>query len=260
MLIQTGLSQPQASVYLYLLNNGETAPPIVAKALNMTRTNAYKVLESLDELGLATRLEVKKKFVYKAADPSALASLVAEERNRVIALEQNVREAMQELKNAYRKTSQASQLYKDTGSAAMIEAYTHQADQKEPIYFVKSRADIPFLGFETMDRIRKLPLQHGVQRSGITPDSPENPSAPEIDARSNLARTWIPTEDYTAPVEWAVSGDEVLIQIFDGEGRTIRIKDGVVAESFQQIWQLIDKNVRSNPNYTPSSPKAKRKI
>ncbi|MGH7237008.1 MAG: TrmB family transcriptional regulator [Candidatus Saccharimonadales bacterium] len=260
LLASAGLSQPQAKIYLYLLENGEAAPASIAKNTNLTRSNAYKVLERLEDLGLVRQTKPKKKVAYEPADPSALASIVAEERNRVIALEQGVAQAMQQLRNQYRKSTGQTSLENKTGTAAMIAAYQNQAETKQSIYFIKSRADIPFLGFETMDAIRKRPAKYKTQRFGICPDAPESPTNPAIDKSANLTRTWLPPDDYTAPVEWTVSGGELLIQIFDGDGSVITINNQQVADSFRQIWHLIDKNIHSNPNYKPTPPHAKRAV
>ena len=89
-LIQAGLTKHQAKIYLFLLEHGQAAPPEISKKLALTRSNAYKILDSLVELGLVSRTEIKKKFVYHAEDPIALANLLADERNRVISLEQSV--------------------------------------------------------------------------------------------------------------------------------------------------------------------------
>lgn len=258
LLTKAGLSNPQAGVYLYLLDHGQTAPPLIADALRLTRSNAYKILERLEELGLVHKSDLDKKQVYQAADPTALASLVAEERNRVIALEQTVKDAMQQLRAKYRKSSANSQVTTGTGQTAIINAYEQQIDQKQPIYFVKSRADIPFMGFEAMRRIRQLPIKYGLQRFGITPDGAESPTNPEIDSRSNLTRTWIPQEQYAAPVEWTASGNELLITVFEGEGRLIRIQDAAVAQAFTELWSVIDTNVRTHPTYQAHGPKSKR--
>lgn len=234
--------------------------PALTKSLSITRTNAYKVLDSLAELGLAHKQEVRKKFVYRPADPSALASLVAERRNQVIALEQSVNAAMQQLRGAYRRSTGQSNVESRSGKQQMVETYEQQAVAGEPIYFVKTRADIPFLGFDTMDRLRRLPAAQGTPRYGITPDGTEGSANPEIDARATLTRTWVDSESYTAPVEWTVSGDQMAIQIFEGDGRVIIIEDAAVAGAFRQLWQLTDRALRSDPAYKQLPRLAQRKI
>lgn len=260
ILKEIGLSELQAQTYLYLLEHGATSPPTLTKALNITRTNAYKVLDQLHELRLVNRTEVKKKFVYHAEDPIALASLVAEERNRVLALEKNTKEALKKLRLAYQKGNTETEVQTYQGTVAVKSLYEHQARIEEPIYFVKTRADIPFMGYDTMDRIRKLPVKYGTRRYGIIPDAPEAALNNKINERSNLDRTFMFPESYTAPVEWTVSGDELMIISFSENTSGIRIKNAVVANAFKQLWSMLDENLRANPNYAQHPLYAQRKV
>lgn len=260
LLKEIGLSELQAQTYLYLLEHGTTSPPDLTKALDITRTNAYKVLDQLHELRLVNRNEVKKKFVYQAEDPIALASLVAEERNRVIALEKNTKEALKKLRHTYQKGNAESEVQTYQGQVAVKSLYEHQARLTEPIYFVKTRADIPFMGYETMDRIRKLPAKYGTIRYGIIPDAPEAALSNKINENTNLERTFMYPESYTAPVEWTVSGDELMIISFNDNTSGIRIKNAVVADAFRQLWQMLDDNLKANPNYDKHPLYAKRKV
>jgi len=258
--MNAGLGEAQAKVYLHLLKKGEQAPPAVAQSLKLTRTNAYKLLDSLVDMGLVRKTEVNKKFVYQAEDPIALSSIVATERNRVIALEQSVREAMHELRAAYEKSSADSDVRTFRGNQAVKSLYLNQAKRNEPIYFIKTRADIPVIGYETLDAIHHLTAKQGTQRFGITPDAPEASANPAIDRRTNLTRTWIHANDYTAPVEWTVSGDELLIIDFEKEASAIRIKNDAVAKAFKELWRLIDRNVRQATEYKKLPKQAKRKV
>ncbi|MDB5182094.1 MAG: transcriptional regulator TrmB [Candidatus Saccharibacteria bacterium] len=260
LLINAGLNEAQATVYLFLLKQGETAPPTVALKLSITRSNAYKVLDSLVDMGLVRKTEINKKFLYKAEDPIALTNIVAEERNRVIALEQGVREAMHELRKSYEKNNVDQDVRSYRGNTAVKSLYVEQAKHAQPIYFIKTRADIPTMGYETMDAIRSLPAKQGVERRGITPDTEEAAANPAIDRSTNLTRTWIHADDYTAPVEWTVSGDELLIIDFEKEASAIRIKNPAIAKAFKELWHLLDRNIRSNPDYKKLPKQAGRKI
>lgn len=237
LLMKAGLSDPEAKTYLFLLEHGTTAPPVVAKGCGLTRTNAYKVLDSLQSLDLVTQSEQHKKIVYTAADPTALASLVAEQRNQVIAVERNIKTAMNQLRAKYRKSSRTGSVATANGNQAITAAYSDQAELRQDIHFIKSRADIPFLGYETMDRLRHLADGYGITRYGITPDAPEI-ADDEADNRTDLIRTRIKLAAYTAPVEWTVSGDELRIIKFEGDGESICIRDAAIADSFREIWQL----------------------
>jgi predicted transcriptional regulator len=260
LLVTTGLTKLQAQAYLYLLKNGATFPGQLTTTLRTTRTNTYKVLESLEKLGLVSKGEQNKKVVYTAEDPVALTSLVAEKRNNIIALEKNVNEVMQQLRKAYVQSSGTTKVRTSIGKEAIVREYQQQAELGHPLYFVKARSDIPFLGFETIHAVRVRQGQLSPARYGITTDTPEAPKDSAIDRHTKLTRTWIDEKDYTAPVEWSMGGDTLLIQVLDGDGRTITIQDELVAESFKQLWQLMDRSIRNTDGYQSLPVKAKRMI
>jgi predicted transcriptional regulator len=259
-LIEAGLSRLQAQVYLYMLDNGSVYPTILTRNLSITRTNAYKVLESLEKLELVKRRTQNKKVIYYPENPIALASLIAEKRNDVIALEQSIDKAMRGLQNKYRKQKTDVRTEVLVGKESIIESYNKQAQQKQPIYFVKSRADIPFMGFEVMRKVRVTQGMLSNDRYGITTDSIEASKNKTIDKRTHLTRTWINEHDYTAPVEWSVSGDTLVIQVFEDEGKSIVIRSDLIAKSFIQLWQITDKALRSSVDYKKHPIKASREV
>ena len=59
-----GLSKLQATAYVYLLDfvNGRR-PAQIAKDLSLTRTNAYKILDSLHEIRLVRKSDASKKLI-----------------------------------------------------------------------------------------------------------------------------------------------------------------------------------------------------
>ncbi len=259
ILIEAGLSKLQAQVYLYLLDNGSTYPTALMNKLKITRTNTYKVLESLERLGLARRQMQRNKASYYPEDPVALTSLVAEKRNSVIALEKGITKAMNGLETRYHKHRSSAQVEILTGRRSIEKSYTAQAELRQPIHFLKSRADIPFMGYETMVAIRKNQGKLSGSRYGITTDSAEAPKDHAIDRRTNLERTWIDENNYTAPVEWSVSGDMLVIQVFNEEGKSIVIRSDLVADAFRQLWRIADTALRSSEKYKNYPLKATRK-
>jgi sugar-specific transcriptional regulator TrmB len=258
ILAQLGLNNHQSLAYRYLLSSGPSPPPKLAKQLKLTRSNAYKVLDSLVELGLVSRTEIDKKLVYKAEDPIALASLVAEERNRVRQLEGNVKNALSDLRKTYQKGAAVSEIQNFPGAEAVKSLYKHQSELQKPIYFIKTRSDIPIMGYETMDQIRRMSIKYGTPRFGIVPDAPEAAIDPKIDQELNLTKTWIDSQSYTAPVEWTVSGDE-LVMIYGDNTSGIRIKNSAVADAFIQLWHVLDQGLRADPEYKKMPKKARRR-
>ena len=250
-LIATGLTEQQASVYALMIEQGSIVPPYAASKLGLTRTNTYKILDKLVELGLAERAEEKKKLVYYPTNPISLARLAAEQRNIATEREAAVQEIINELTSRYREHTEQPNIKVVTGKNKVAEAYRRQIHQKEPIYFLRSPSDIASMGFDTMHRIRTEPERFDVKRHGITPDHSTTPSRD-----SNLARTWIRYEDYSAQVEWSVAGENLLIIVFGEEPHAISIDSPLVADAFRQIWHVL-KNCLLQMNYYSELPRPK---
>lgn len=249
-LVATGLNATQAEAYVLLLKHGSISPPLLAKELKLTRSNAYKVLDQLTELGLVRREDSKKKFVYYPDNPLALTNLVAEQRNIATAREEAVKRIMNDLLATYHKHTEQPDLKVVTGHDEVVEAYHAQIRLLKPVYFIRSRADIAAIGFDDMHEIRVKPQRHGLKRYGITPDLATGPVNPESDKRSGLDRTWVKNEDYNAPVEWSVSGSTLLIVLFGAEPHAITITNPVIAEAFLQIWKILNATLKAMPYYS----------
>ena len=248
-LVATGLNTTQAEAYLLLLKYGSASPPLLATKLKLSRTNVYKVLDQLTELGLASRKEVKKKYVYYPDSPLSLTNLVAEQRNIATEREEAVKGVINDLLASYHQHTEQPDVNVVTGRTAVIDAYHAQIQLLQPIYFLRSRADISTLGFDTMHEIRVKPARHNLKRHGITPDLTTGTVNPASDIRSKLERTWCKQEDYNAPVEWSVSGPTVLIVLFASEPHAITITNPIIAQSYLQIWKLLKTCLQSMPYY-----------
>lgn len=249
-LISTGLTKLQAQAYALLIEHGQLTPPQVATRLKITRTNAYKLLDKLAELGLVIKKDVRKKFAYSPNNPLALANMIAAERNTITAREQAVRDVTSKLLAQYYEHTEKPTVQMVSGRQEVADAYRAQINQSEDVYFIRTRMDIPSLGFDTMHEIRTMPGHHGNMRYGINPDITKGKVNPDADKRGHLVRTWVRHEDYDAPVEWSISGSSLLIVLFGDEPHAITIINPIVAQAFLQLWKLLDTSVRAMPYYS----------
>lgn len=78
-----GLHKSEIKIYLYLLENGLSTPPAIAKGTGIARTNCYNILRELKEKGLLIEQEQQKRKAYLAADPDALSRSLDEKRELV---------------------------------------------------------------------------------------------------------------------------------------------------------------------------------
>jgi predicted transcriptional regulator len=79
-LKQLGLNSSEISVYLWLLENGQSTPPIVSRETKIARTNCYHILDSLTGKGLIYKTQEKKFFTYTASSPASLIDLMEQKK------------------------------------------------------------------------------------------------------------------------------------------------------------------------------------
>lgn len=254
-LTAIGLTPLQAEAYVLLIEHENVKPPEAATLLNTTRTNAYKVLAKLVELGLARKLNSGSKAAYTANNPLALANLTAQFRAEAVAREEAASAIMHDLLAHYHAKADKPEVGVVTGRKAVAEAYRKQLALREDIYFIHTRADVAMMGFDTMHEIRTTPARHGKHRHTImgAKDSNETPNyAPH--RRSNLEVTWSKDADYTAPVEWSVTESSLLIVLYATEPHAIFIADRVVAGAFLQLFTLLSKLLAQQPLHQALKP------
>jgi len=78
-----GLQKSEIRVYVYLLENGLSTPPTIARGTGIARTNCYNILHELKEKGLILEQEKQKRKAYLAADPEALVRSLEEKKELI---------------------------------------------------------------------------------------------------------------------------------------------------------------------------------
>lgn len=249
-LVTIGLTPLQAEAYLYIVEHGQAKPQDLTEHLNITRTNAYKLLDKLAELKLVSKKEIDKKFVYSLANPIALTDMTAHQRAEAVRREEAANRIMQDLLAKYHEQTDKPGVLLFTGQTRVADAYRRQVNLHEDIYFVHTAADVPVMGFDTMHDIRISPSRHGAKRKAIMA-APADPASVNYapHQRSNLEITWRNQADYDAPVEWSVTKSSLLIVALSKTPHAILIVDPLVAGAFLQLWQLLDKLLQQQPGH-----------
>jgi sugar-specific transcriptional regulator TrmB len=67
-----GLNRSEITIYLFLLENGISTPPVVSRGTKIARTNCYNIFQSLREKNLITKSSPAGKTSYMACDPESL--------------------------------------------------------------------------------------------------------------------------------------------------------------------------------------------
>jgi predicted transcriptional regulator len=138
-LRSAGLKQNESEVYLYLLQNGLSTPPQIAKGTHIARTNCYNILNSLLEKDVVDEKLKGKKKVYIAREPKSiklnlerkieslerllpdLEALHVTQKNKPIF---RFYDGWQEVKEIYEKSLEAKEIFA-LGSTERLDALDH---------------------------------------------------------------------------------------------------------------------------------------
>jgi len=252
-----GLTKVQAEAYRALVDYGVQTAPALATRIQESRTNGYKVLDKLVEMGLAVKESQGGKFAYAATSPAALEQLVKQQAQAIHHKERRLNAELPHLLDYYFAHSERPSIRYFEGKEGIMAIYKDQLATGQNLHYVRSRADVSFFDFSELHHVRNLYPKFGIERYVIVQDvahsiplsdSNRMPIA-ESDKHMLLHRTWIGESDYTAPVEWAAYGDKLSIIQYGEGAQGMVIESAPIAEAFRQLFGLLDEGLRRRPHY-----------
>lgn len=249
-LSAAGLSETEAKTYQALITQKHWLPSELAKVVGESRTNMYKILDNLVDKKLAKRFDLNKKLHYQAENPSQLIELAHRERKRQEQHEKELELHSQALMHDYIRTHEQPGVRFYRGKKELKDVYLDQVNSGEEIYIIRPDYNMDIYDFEFMREIRHMARKAGIDRYAITPDREKAPvNYKESDPFMLLTRTWVEAGEYTAPVEWNAYGDKLAIMSFGNEAIGMIIESPQIAESFRQLYRIMDQGLRRTPGY-----------
>lgn len=242
LLEQIGLSTSQAKVYLRLVEKGELSPPQIAKLTGESRSNAYMVLQRLEELGLVEKLEKVNKISYQPLNPIAIERLAEERRRTTAKTENQIKQAMPQMLSYFYSFTEKPGIRLLQGVEGLKEIYTDTLRTKKDIYFLRTPSEMQIMGDEFFLKYKKKRADLGIRTFAFTKKTPFAQQMALNDKRNNMVRTWINPKDYDAPVEINIYGDKVAFLAFGGDIMGVIIQSAAIAESMRQVFKIISKH------------------
>lgn len=245
ILRRAGLNEAQASVYECLLKNGAMTPTELASYTKQSRENCYMITKKLTELGLIERTG-DKKAKYRVLNPSNLEIMVEKRRKIVAKNEKLVKENISSLLDIFYANNEMPGARTLEGIEGIKEVYKDNLRVKKDVYFIRTTADRALSGEENDNFLHnyrdQLPLL-GIHTYALTPVNRDAIKKVKMgrDEAINFHRTWMPEEDYMAPVQIQVYGDKVAMIAFGETQMATIITSPVIAEAMRQILKIMMK-------------------
>lgn len=245
LLAQTGLSEVQAKIYLYLIKHGQSTPTEIANGVDENRTTVYSAAEKLEKMGIISQKDRGKIAAYIPNHPSVLES-IAEKRLRSVARQaKNLESNLPSLINYYNEhqsTPGATTFYGNEG-VKMI--WDKVIATKAPYYFVRSRYD-EVADREMLEEFKRARAEAGIESEDITPSEFTSNKSKEMWEKYLLRRTLLPPEEYDSPVEIDIFGDNVAFINFNKNGMSTLIESPEIADAMRQMFLFAKKHIRQS--------------
>jgi len=238
LLEEIGLTRPQAEAYKALVEYGASAAPILAAHIGESRTNTYKILDRLCELGLAHKDTSGAKATYIPASPAALEHLLQKQTDEIHLRERKLKAELPTLLDYFFAHSEQPAIRFFQGKEGVQRIFSDMLATGKDIYLLRSPADVEFYDEEFFATFRKKRSMLGIRTYALTVDVPTAVHNPDIDKANRFLRTWLPANAYTAQVEWDIYGNKVALISYGQEAIGVVIESPQIAESFRQMFRL----------------------
>jgi len=117
-LIEMGLSEKEASIYMALLQSDFMGVADISKETKINRTTVYPVLEYLMSKGLVQEIEIKGKTKFKAESPERLESYIHQQKDQLREIEGKLQDMIPQFKSVMHRNGDRPivELYEGKGS------------------------------------------------------------------------------------------------------------------------------------------------
>ncbi len=238
-LQEIGLSDKEASVYLNLLNTGDSSVGEIAESTKIKRPTVYTIVESLSKKGLVSETTKGTKTKYQAEPPERLETFV--ERQKVLLEEKSkvLKDVIPELKTMQRDSFDKPIVRYYEGKEGLISSLEElfaSKEEEQSIYFVYPKDKVDELWAEEDRKIYKKKRLGAGLRSQTVYTWPQA-EIPKADDGSE--RLKIDADKYPIKADIAIFGDKVKIHTLTDKLSGIFIQNRDVADTLKSLIKYI---------------------
>jgi sugar-specific transcriptional regulator TrmB len=239
LLEDIGLTNVQARTYKTLIEYGTSTAPAIAKRTNESRSNTYKILDRLCELGLASKDNSLTKICYTPSSPAVLEQFIQTQTSQLHGRERKLQAGLPDMLDYFFAHSEQASIRYFQGKTGIQQIFTDMLKTGQTIYLLRSPSDVAFYDEAFFADFRKRRARLGIQTYALTPDVPSAVHDPVIDQQNRFIRTWMPADAYDGSVEWDIYGNKVALISYGQEAMGIIIESPKIADSFKQMFSLL---------------------
>ncbi len=238
-LLNFGLSDKEAKIYISLLETGALTVFEIAKNSGINRSSAYVVLESLKKRGLVGISNDKKVRKYVASSPEILLETAKQESRKFESITQGLEQIIPDLKAIHAETKHKPTVKVFEGRNGLINLFEDSLYcQSKELRIVSELLPVGEILTDYVPEYVKKRLTAGIKMFGIHPDSGYMENYKELAARSNDEAVFIPSDRYKTPADLAIYDNKIAYMTAQDGGFGVLIEDQNMAEAMKSLFDL----------------------
>lgn len=236
-LINYGLSQKEARVYLTLLEIGTALVTDVAKKANINRSTSYVILESLAKSGLVSITERKNIRLYTPAPPERIILNLENNVKRYVELVGSAKSILPELKSMYSGSGPKPKIQFFEGTEGIKTAHEDTLTSKETIRAFASieSMHIALPGF--FPDYYKRRAGKNIKIRAIFPDTPEARERVMSNKEEKREAILVPKEKYSFTPEINIYDNKVIFMSIK-ERFALVIESEELSDALKKVFEL----------------------
>lgn len=235
-LVNLGLAEKEAKVYLAALELGKSPVQAISKRAKVNRATTYVILETLMKKGLVSSLTEGKKQLFFAETPEKLSLIFREQEIQIKERQETLKKLLPELKSikAPENENPAVRYFEGKeGLIAMTEEFylTTQNETAKMIYPLDLIKEI--FTKEERENFTKRRIKKGVNTEVIyTAEEGERKSSPDG------KRIKVDEQKFPITSEIAIFSNKVRLSSLKGKLQGMIIEDNEIAKTLKSLFKL----------------------
>jgi sugar-specific transcriptional regulator TrmB len=234
VLLNYGLEEKEAAVYLALLELGETTVLTVAKKAGIKRPTCYLVLQSLIAKGLVSRVVKGRKIFFAPQHPQ---KLVSETELRL----QEIQSAVPQLEALMQTANKRPRVIIFEGKSALDKAYDEYFVVKGEILFLSNMELVHDIFVRTLQKLDYVASSPDYSAREIGDDSQTTRAYAQRVAASHPFRQVrvMPKQFSPFATDIGIFGNITLITSATKEYFTVKIESEEIANAFRAMFEAM---------------------
>lgn len=232
-LLQLGLDEKEASIYLASLELGPCSIQDIAKKSGIKRSTIYGIISDMKTRGLFSETVRGKKRLFIASNPETLNSLI--ERQKLL-----LEKILPDLKGISNVELGKPKIRFYETREEIRTAYTDTISTGAPEIFsiTSSESGVNFLGQEWIDDYIRKRIERGIRIRAIIDDSPISRSIASAD-KDSLRQTKVLSSNRHFVTDIEIYNNKVLIASFEKEQWAVVIESETINAMMKMVFAIM---------------------